>query len=99
MIAISREKAVDIILEQKEEGNFFSVEFIKKTTGELRKMVCRGGVRKHLKGGELGYNPSEKGLVGVWDSTVADPTKAYRMISIAGLKTLKAGGVEYEVKD
>ena len=94
---ISRQEAVNIIVAQKGEGVFFGVEFIKRTSGELRKMVCRGGVQKHLKGGVLQYNPQEKNLIGVWDSTVEDRTKAYRMIAVEGIKTLNAGGVEYEV--
>jgi len=94
---ITRQQAVDIIVAQKGEGTFFSVEFIKRTTGELRKMVCRGGVQKHLVGGVLKYNPGEKNLIGVWDSTVEDNTKAYRMIAIEGIKTLNAGGENYTV--
>lgn len=96
---INRQEAVNIINAQKGEGVFFGVEFIKRTTGELRKMVCRGGVQKHLKGGTLAYDPAKKNLIGVWDSTVEDNTKAYRMISVEGIKTLNAGGVEYQVED
>ena len=40
------------------QNKIFSVEFTKKD-GTLRKMVCRLGVKKHLKGGELGYDPIE----------------------------------------
>ena len=97
MKTISRDKAVEIIRAQKEEGVFFSLEFIKRSTGELRKMVCRGGVKKHLQGGELKYNPADHDLIGVWDSTVADPKKAYRSISIEGIQMLKAGGEEYKI--
>ena len=61
-------------------------------------MVCRGGVQKHLVGGTLKYNPGEKNLIGVWDSTVEDPKKAYRMIAIEGIKTVSAGGRKYEVE-
>lgn len=32
-------------------GKFFSVDFIKKD-GSIRKMVCRKGVKKYLKGGD-----------------------------------------------
>ena len=99
MKKISRKEAVELIYAQKNEGVFFGVSFIKRTTGELRKMVCRGGVQKHLKGGELSYNPSDHALIGIWDSTVEDRTKAYRMIAIEGIKTLSAGGEEYEVVD
>jgi len=90
-------EALRVILDQKEEGVFFSVEFIKRTTGELRKMVCRGGVKKYVNGKGMAYDPASKGLVGIWDSTVADPAKAYRMISAEGVKAVVAGGVRYEV--
>jgi len=98
MKKISRQQAVNIIVAQKSEGNFFGVEFVKRTTGELRKMVCRGGVQKHLKGGTLQYDPKAKNLIGVWDSTVEDNTKAYRMIAVEGIKTLNAGGENYQVE-
>ena len=98
MKTITRKAAVAIIEAQKDAGLFFSVEFIKRSTGELRKMVCRGGVAKHLKGGELNYDRAEKALIGVWDATVTDPTKAYRNISIEGIQMLKANKMEYLVK-
>jgi len=31
-------------------GKFFSVEFVKRTTGEVRKMNCRTGVTKGVTG-------------------------------------------------
>jgi hypothetical protein len=36
-------------------SKIFSVEFI-KLNGEHRKMVCRLGVKKHLRGGSLSYD-------------------------------------------
>lgn len=98
MKTISRKQAVKIIEAQKDEGTFFSVDFIKRSTGELRKMGCRGGVQKYLKGGELNYDRKEHDLIGVWDRFVEDPTKAYRSISIEGIRMLRAGGEEYKVK-
>lgn len=40
-------------------SKIFSAEFVKKN-GEHRKIVCRLEVKKHLKGGEMTYNPSHK---------------------------------------
>lgn len=40
---------------------FFSVEFVKKTTGEIRRMTCRFGVTKYLHGGD---DPNGKIYVG-----------------------------------
>lgn len=61
------EKAKRLVEDAKASGKFFSVLFIKRTTGKPRMMVCRGGVRKHLKGGEQAYDPAEKQLATVFD--------------------------------
>lgn len=50
------------------DGKFFSVKFIKRTTGEEREMVCRKGVTKYLSGGQRAYEPDEHNLIFVWDS-------------------------------
>lgn len=49
-------------------GQFFSVKFIKRTTGEEREMVCRKDVTKYLAGGQRAYEPDEHNLMFVWDS-------------------------------
>ena len=73
----------------KANGRIFSVEFVKKDC-TLRKMICRTGVTKHLKGGELPYDPIDKGLLSVFDMSVQD----YRMIN---LRTIKS--ISLEVQD
>lgn len=88
---ISRKLAAQMVSEYQGE-QFFSVTFIKKTDGTLREMVCRKGVSKFVKGGELAYNPAEKGLVGVWEANTENPEKAYRMINLAGLRSIKMNG-------
>jgi hypothetical protein len=98
---ISLLKAVEIVLAQKGEGTFFTVEFIKRSTGELRVMNCRGGVAKYVKGVGMSYDPSKKGLVPVWEANNAEGDKAeaaYRMISAEGIKAVTAGGIRYEVE-
>jgi hypothetical protein len=70
------------------KGKIFSVLFVKKD-GTLRKMVCRTGVTKHLKGGELPYDPIEKGLLGVFDMAKQE----YRMIN---LRTIQSISLEVE---
>lgn len=69
-------------------GKIFSVEFIKRSTGELRLMLCRTGVKSHLKGGELKYDAVEKGLVTVFDMS----KNAYRAINISGIQRIKVAG-------
>ena len=73
---------------EKAKGRIFSVEFIKKD-GTLRKMIARTGVKKHLRGGELPYDPIEKGLLAVFDMEIQD----YRMIN---LKTITKISLEVE---
>lgn len=68
----------------KTNGKFFSVVFVKKD-GTLRKMVCRTGVKKHLKGGTLKHNPAELGHCVVWDVQ----KRAYRTIIMHNVVEIK----------
>lgn len=87
---ITRENAVKLI--QQTNGQIFSATFTKKN-GELRQMNCRLGVTKHLKGGELAYEPAEYDLIPVFDVQ----KKAYRSISINTLTNVTIEGVGYDV--
>jgi len=69
-------------------GRIFTVEFIKRTNGEFRTMVCRRGVRKGITGRGMNYDPLSKALLTVWDIQ----KNAYRMISLDNLVSLKMGG-------
>ena len=72
-------------------GNkIFSVEFVKKD-GTLREMVCRFGVTKHLKGGEMNHDPQELGHLVVFDMQ----KEAYRTINTNTLRRIKFEGKEY----
>ncbi len=73
------------------KGQIFSAQFIKKN-GEIRDMVCRLGVVKHLKGGELKYDAKARNLLPVFDMQ----KKAYRMINISTLRQLKISGQVYK---
>ena len=86
---VSRYKAGEVI--KSTHGKIFSCEFIKKD-GSLRKMVARLGVAKNLKGGKNGAS-AKNSLVTVYDMVA----RAYRMINLETLTTLKVGGVYYEV--
>ena len=61
-------------------GQFFSCEFTKKD-GSIRKLNGRAGVKKHLKGGDKGYNAEDMGLITVWDRQA----KGYRSIPVINL--------------
>jgi hypothetical protein len=74
-------------------SKIFSVVFQKKD-GTLREMVCRLGVKKHLKGGELGYDAEEKNYLVVFDMQ----SEGYRTININTLKKIKLDGVSYDIE-
>jgi len=46
-VKITAVKAAEILTAT--EGKIFSVKFVKRTTGEVREMVARTGVKAHLK--------------------------------------------------
>jgi hypothetical protein len=93
---VTTDQIVDLIKNTK--GTFFTVVFIKKD-GTERTMNARFGVKKYLRGGELPYDPIQKGLLPVWDPQAMDKGgDGYRMINIGTIKSAKIGGVEYIVK-
>lgn len=71
-------------------GNkIFTVVFIKKD-GTERKMRAMLGVKVHLKGGELSYDPSEKNYLIVWDLD----KKGYRTVNFNTIRSIKYLGIE-----
>ena len=56
-------------------------------------MNCMLGVKKHLKGGSLKFNPRERGYLVVLDTR----KKAYRMINLNTISNITSKGVEYHV--
>jgi hypothetical protein len=81
------------LIENEDSGKFFTVTFVKRSNGEIRKMNCRTGVRKNLLSGELRFNPAEKGLKNVYDVRKHN----YRFISLENIKRIKMNKREYEV--
>lgn len=92
VIRITKEEAKDLV-ENYKGDKFFSVTFVKRGNGEIRKMNCRKGVKKHLKDGEKKYNPAEKQLVCVFDVGV----EGYRSIPLDNIKHVKIEKKEYSV--
>jgi hypothetical protein len=72
------------------KGNFFRACFLKKD-GTVREMTARFGVKKHLKGGELSYNPEDFNYVVVFDVE----KEAYRTINMDKLIFLRYNGKEF----
>jgi len=89
MKAVSRNAIVDAI--KSTNGQVFTVLFKKRTTGEVRRMNCRLGVKKYLKGGQ-------NKLAAAQVITVFDMAKqAYRCIPIEGIIQVRCGHQTFEV--
>ncbi len=71
----------------------FGVTFVKKDKS-IRDMTCKLGVKKHLKGGELPYDPVEKGLLPVFDMQKGE----YRTVNLKTLTEIRANGQVYKIK-
>lgn len=70
------------------------VRFIKRTTGELRRMVCiyyPEGAKKAT----FRFNPVAKGLVPVWDVEKG----GHRFINLDGVQSVKIGGRHLNPKE
>ena len=92
MKKINKREILNLLKDNK--NLIFSVVFLKKN-GELRPMTCKLGVKKHLKGGRLKYNPKERNNLIVFDMQKED----YRTINLDTLMSINMKGVEYNVKD
>ena len=91
MKAIDRDTAKKYMY--KTNGKIFSAVFTKKD-GEKRKMVCRRGVAKYVKGVGLKFKPEKRDLIGVFDMH----KKAYRFINLKTLEQIKIKGITYNIK-
>ena len=96
---ITAQEAAQMIHNTK--GSIFSVTFVKRSTGEVRKGVFRLGytVSEGLAGGEAPYSFDEKGLIPVYrmDSDISTSAGMRRTIPVEGIVSLKVGGLEYQV--
>lgn len=70
------------------KDKIFSAEF-EKLDGTIRKIVCRLGVVKALRGGELSYDPKTKNNLIVYDLQ----KKEYRTIKFDKLRNIKYNGL------
>jgi hypothetical protein len=103
---ISHKEAGKILFDYPNDGTIFTVTFIKRGDGTLRKMNCRKGVQKGTKGKSLPYDPKQYSLVPVYDMQLAAQLKkqgntengAHRMISVEGITEMEIKGTTYIVK-
>jgi hypothetical protein len=93
-----------ILLEQAKIASFlrhpmnakeFTVEFIKRSTLEIRVMKATTRYEEHLKGGTLPYDTVEKGLLPVWDLE----KEAFRSIPLDSVVIIKVKGKTYTIQD
>jgi hypothetical protein len=88
-----------IDLFRKANGTLVSVTFVKRTNGEIRKMLARTSVKKGVKGVGLKFKPSDKNLMGVYDfgevRKGADPWKCYRFVPVDAVLSLRVRGKTY----
>ena len=91
MKAINKRDILPLL--EKNKSNIFSVVFLKKD-GTIRRMICRFGVKKYLKGGSLKFNPLDRAMLVVFDMQ----KNAYRMINLETISNINMKGVEYYVK-
>jgi hypothetical protein len=83
-----------------EEGKTVTVTFRRRTDdpktgakkGDLRVLNGRLGVKKHLKGGTLKYNPKDYDLLTIFDMQKGD----YRCISLDSVQEVIASGVTFK---
>ncbi len=90
-MTINKQQAYNLL--QSQNNSIFSVSF-KKKDGTQRNMVARLGVKKHLRGGSMSYNPSENGYIVAFDMYKAQ----YRTINAHSLTKVKANGNTYTVR-
>ena len=81
-------------------GEIFKAVFLKRTVDPskgrrtYRKMICRRGVKKGVKGVGMAYDPEKRDLLCVYDME----KKAFRMIAMDSLVLLKVSGETYRIK-
>lgn len=92
MTTITHEQALKLILQAKENRQFYSVDYIKKN-GEFRVASAHPSVKKYLKGGVATYNKNNPDNIGYYDLE----KKGYRSFNINQVVSLRTGGKQYTV--
>ena len=89
-ISIAEAKSM---LENYQNGKFFTVVFVKRGDGSTRVMNCRKGVRQDTSGEGHRYDPASKGLICVRDVK----KRQHRMIPLENIKEIRMAGKRYQV--
>jgi hypothetical protein len=83
---------VEKLLKETANKRIFSVTFIKRTTGEVRKMNAMRGVRKGVTGQGLPFDPSEKNLLTVYDMK----KRGHRFVNLNDVISFTANRKKFE---
>lgn len=75
----------------RETGLIFAIEFVRRSNGALDHMTCRTGVTKGTKGGSMGYNPKDHGLLSVYSMN----KKGFRSIPVENIRKLAMMGQRF----
>lgn len=75
------------------DGHFFSVEFVKRTNGQIRRL--NGRTLPPKPDGKPAYNFSHHNLIPVWDVRIHE----HRAIPIENIIRIRANGREYVFTD
>ena len=90
---ISKEEARQILQNTTKDGKIFTVDFVKRTNGQVRKMNCRKGVSKGVNGHGQAFDAASRGLLSVFDMKLL----AHRFVSLESILRLSIRGRIYIV--
>ena len=83
-------------------GQFFSVTFKTRGTGEIRTIVGRTGVRKGVNGHGMRYNPANHDAITLWDNgnvpnAEGKKSEGHKTVPLNDIRELHAGGAKFRV--
>lgn len=91
---MTRQEAVDWI--RATNGRLFSIKFIKRSTGSVREMTCRIGVKR-----DLSQDPDKSKIVDFKSAALIPvfdmQADAYKSIPVEGITEVKIDGVWVKV--
>lgn len=91
---VHKEDLIDF-LDTNHKGRFFNVKFRKKSTGELRSMTCKLGVKyKRKTDRQLNYNPRDRGILPVYDAN----KREFRSFDINTVESITVNKEVHKVK-
>ena len=103
---ITKTQLTNILKDLQAGGKAFTVCF-EKADKSMRKMTCRTGVKKYVKGAPNGASKaSNEDIVKVWEMGrdskghfISNGAKGYRSFRVDRVKSLKVGGKMYMITD